>query len=112
MKERWLVLQAEDQEIDGGIWLAATIFDSLDDAKAFVRKIIKEEWAPRTDITTPDGVKNLADMPGYTYPQESVKWSKIYYDEDGMEAWYADRADNVYRKLVIRKAEGKGVRIC
>ena len=108
---RWLVLQAEDQDIDGGIWLAATTFDSIDDAKEFARKVIREEWAPRSVITTPDGVRNLADMPGYTHPPESVKWSKIHYSEDGMEAWYADRVEHIYRRLTICKVGKNGERI-
>lgn len=108
---KWLVLQSEDQEIDGGIWMAVTPFDSLDDAKAFVKKVIREEWAPRSVITTPDGVRNLADMPGYTYPPESVKWSMIHYSEDGMEAWYADRVEHIYRRLTICKVGKNGERI-
>ena len=111
VKEKWLVLQSEDQEIDGGICMAVTPFDSLDDAKAFARKVIGVEWAPNTDITTPEGVKNLADMPGYTYPPESVKWSKIHYSEDGMEAWYADRVEHQYMRLTICKVGKNGERI-
>ena len=108
----WLVIQAEDQESDGGIWTAVTEFTALDEAKKFAENVIRNEWAPLSTITTPDGVRNLADMPGYTYPPESVKWSKIHYSEDGMEAWYADRVENVYRKLSIVKAKKEGDRVC
>ncbi len=110
--EKWLVIQAEDQESDGGIWMAATEFDDLDEAKKFAEGVIRNEWDPYNTVTTPDGVRNLADMPGYTYPPESVKWSKIHYSEDRMEAWYADRVENVYRKLSIVKAGKKGDRAC
>lgn len=110
--DKWLVIQSEDQERDGGIWMAATEFDDLDEAKKFAEGVIRKEWDPYSTVTTPDGVRNLADMPGYTYPPESVKWSKIYYSEDRMEAWYADRVENVYRKLSIVKAGKKGERAC
>ena len=109
--DKWVVVQAESQDIDGGIWLASTGFDSLEDAKAFVKKVIKEEWAPKSDITTPDGVKNLADMPGYTYPPESVKWSMIHYSEEGTEAWYADRTENIYMRMTIFKVGKNGERV-
>lgn len=109
-EDKWVVVQAESQDIDGGVWLASTGFDSLEDAKAFVKKVIREEWAPRSVITTPDGVKNLADMPGYTYPPESVKWSMIHYSEDGTEAWYADRTENIYMRMTIMKIGKNGER--
>lgn len=110
--DKWLVLQAEDQERDGGIWMAVTQFDTLNEAKRFVESVIRNEWDPYfSTITTPDGVRKLADMPGYTYPPESVKWSKIHYSEDRMEAWYADRVENMYRKISIVKAKKEGDRV-
>ncbi len=110
--DKWLVMQAEDQEPYGGIWMAVTEFGTLDDAKRFAENIIRNEWDTISTITTPDGVRNLADMPGYTYPPESVKWSKIHYSEDRMEAWYADRVENMYVKLSIVKAKKEGDRVC
>lgn len=112
MTGKWLVIQAEDQKRCGGIWMAVTEFDDLDEAKKFAEGVIRDEWFPYSTVTTPDGVRNLADMPGYTYPTESVSWSKLHYSEDRMEAWYADRVDNVYRKISIMKASNKGVRVC
>lgn len=110
--EKWLVIQAEDQESDGGIWTSVTEFSDLDEAKKFVENVIRNEWGTLSIITTSDGVRNLADMPGYTYPIESVKWSKIHYSEDRMEAWYADRVENVYIKISIVKAKKEGDRVC
>lgn len=111
-EDKWLVIQAEDQESEGGIWMAVTEFTALDEAKKFAENVIRNEWAPLSIITTPDGVRNLADMPGYTYPPESVKWSMIHYSEDRMEAWYANRVENTYRKLSIVKAKKEGDRVC
>lgn len=110
--EKWLVIQAEDHESDCGIWMAVTEFGTLDEAKRFADGVIRNEWYPYSMITTPDGVMNLADMPGYTYPPESVKWSKLHYSEDRMEAWYADSVCDVYRKLSIVKARKEGERAC
>lgn len=108
---KWLVIQAEDAEGYGHLFIAVTRFDTLDEAKEHAANVIRNEWAPRTDITVPEGVRNLADMPGYTYPIESVKWSKIHYSEDRMEAWYADCAEGIFRKLSICKAGEKGIRV-
>lgn len=112
MTGKWLVIQAEDQKRCGGIWMAVTEFDEIDEAKKFAEGVIRNDWGPYNTVTTPDGVRNLADMPGYTYPPESVKWSKIYYSEDRMEAWYADRVENIYRKLSIVKAKKEGDWVC
>ena len=111
MTGKWLVIQSEDQESYGGIWTSVTEFNDLDEAKKFSENVIRNEWDPLSTITTPDGVRNLADMPGYTYPIESVKWSKIHYSEDGMKAWYADRVKNIYRQISIVKAKKEGDRI-
>ena len=108
---KWLVIQAEDQEHDGGIWMAVTEFGTLDEAKKFAEDVIRNEWYPISDIATPEGVRNLADMPGYTYPPESIKYSKVYYSEDRMEAWYADHEENVYRQLSIVKVKKEGERV-
>lgn len=110
--EKWLVVQAEDAEGYGHLFIGVTWFDTLDEAKEYAANVIRNEWAPLTDITVPEGVRNLADMPGYTYSIGSVKWSKIHYSEDRMEAWYADRAVGIFRKLSICKAGEKGVRVC
>ena len=111
MTDEWLVIQAEDSEGYGDLFIAVTRFDTLDEAKEYAASVIRNEWAPLTDISVPEGVRNLADMPGYTYPAESVKWSKINYYEDRMEAWYADRAEGIFRKLSICKAGEKGIRV-
>lgn len=109
--DKWLVIQAEDQDQYGGIWMAVAEFCTLDDAKKFVENVIRNEWYPMTDITTPDGVRNLADMPGYVYPQESIKWSRMYYSDDGMEAWCSDPPEGIYRKISICKKGNEGERV-
>lgn len=109
--DKWLVIQAEDQDRYGGIWMAVTEFCTVDDAKKFIENVIRNEWCPIMDITTPDGVRNLADMPGYVYPKESIKWSKIYYSDDGMEAWYSDPSEGTYRKISICKKGNEGERV-
>lgn len=111
MTDEWLVIQAEDAEGYGHLFIAVNRFDTLDKAKEHASNVIRNEWSPLTDISVPEGVRNLADMPGYTYPPESVKWSKIHYSEDRMEAWYADRAEGIFRKLSICKAGEKGIRV-
>jgi hypothetical protein len=92
--------------------MAATEFGNLDEAKKFAEDVIRNEWGTLSVIYTPDGVRNLADIPGYTYPPESVKWSKIHYSKDRMEAWYADEEENIHRKISILKAKKEGDRVC
>ena len=111
MTDEWLVMQAEDAVGDGHLFIAVTRFDTLDEAKEYAANVIRNEWAPISTIATPDGMRNLADVPGYTYPPESVKWSKIHYSEDRMEAWYADREEDIFKKLSICKAGEKGLRV-
>ena len=109
----WLVLQSERWEDDGGLWVAATPFFDLDDAKAFLKHVIDDEWGPMK-LEYPDGITRdvrLGDNPGYKYPESSsIKHSLVYFDDEGMEAW--DMIGATEKKVKIVKSRKEGERVC
>jgi len=113
MEANWLVLQAESSDEYGCLWMAATPFLKLEDAKAFLKKVVNEEWGPIV-LEFPDGSiveKGLGDMPGYKSPSSSsIKHSHVYFDEDGTEAW--DILGNVEKKIKIVQSTKEGERTC
>ena len=108
----WLVLQSERWEDDGGLWIAATPFFCLDEAKAFLKHVIDYEWGP-LKLEFPDGITRdvrLGDNPGYKYPDSSsIKHALVYFDDEGMEAWDMVMTEKKIKIVQIRK---EGERIC
>lgn len=103
---KWLVLQAETCEGEGGLWAAATEFSKRDDALEFVEHVIRDEWQAVVDCDT--NPKNLADNKGYCFPAKSIRWSQVYYSEDGDEAWVQfDGGGSRWIKVVQKKQEGE-----
>lgn len=110
-KEQWIVLEAETTDDEGGLWSAATLFDSLDDAKLYVDNVIRTEWC--TQVRMGDQMVLLADLKGYVYPEGCrIKHSGIYYSDDGTEAWVDPAADFMGHNIKICKVGEKGRRIC
>jgi hypothetical protein len=109
----YLVLQSETCDDDGELWAATTPFPSLDKAKAYLKKVINEEWGPMK-LEFPDGITmdvNLGDYPGYKYPSNgSIKHSLVFFDEDGDEAW--DILGYTKKKIKIVKIGKEGERTC
>ena len=111
MEANWIVLQGEADNADGGLWMSATPFADLDDAKKFVEQVVREEWGVRVPEQSEESVeeKNLADMKGY-WIGDSQKYSWAHYSEDGMEAWVRNPATldpNMKIKVVRLLEEGK-----
>ena len=93
--QKWAVIQSEVYSAEdgnaSGLCGGFTLFGTKDEAIAFIERVIRDEWT--TTITIPgDGdefhEELLADHKGYQSDESSVKWSDVYYSEDGDEAWY------------------------
>ena len=92
--QKWAVIQSEVYSAEdgcaSGLCGGFTLFCTKDEALAFVEHVIRDEWT--TTITIPsDGdefhEELLADHKGYQSDESSVKWSDVYYSEEGDEAW-------------------------
>lgn len=107
--KRWLVIQAETCEGDGGLWTAATAFSDFDEAVKFVEHVVRDEWQVVVDLDV--SPRPLADCRGYTYPEGPVKRSQVHYEDDGTVAWATlDSGGSMSIKVVEDKQ--KGERIC
>lgn len=112
--KKWAVLQSEVYPGQGhasGMWAGVTIFDSLNEAKAFIEEVIRTEWtttiAMPTD-TDPDYEEMLADHKGYQSDPESIKWSGCYYSADGTLAWH--EIDNTVKLIEAVELKPNGER--
>ena len=66
------------------------MFDSLDEAKQFIEHVVREEWTTTITMPTEDDEfheEMLADHKGYQSNPDSIKWSEVYYSEEGDMAW-------------------------
>ena len=109
--EQWAVMQAEVYPGEGcasGMWTGFTIFDTLEEAVARVEDIIRNEWTSTIGTDKDNKDIMLADHRGYCWPEGSVKWSEVYYAEDGTEAWQ-ELGDQV-KYIKVKKVEPKGER--
>ena len=92
------------------MWIAATPFFDLDDAKSYLKHVLNDEWG-RIDPTTGGASLWLGDNPGYKYPaSSSIKRALIYFDDEGMEAW--NRIGGAEKKVKIVKSRKEGERVC
>lgn len=113
-EQKWAVLQSEVYSAEcgfaSGLCGGFTLFSTKGEAIAFIEHVIRDEWT--TTITIPrDGdefhEELLADHKGYQSDKESIKWSDVYYSEDGDEAW-CQRDDTIWKiEAVPMKPMGK-----
>lgn len=92
---KWAVIQSEVYSAEdgnaSGICGGFTLFNTGDEALAFVEQVIRDEWTTTITIPTaedPFHEELLVDHKGYQSDENSVKWSDVYYSEDGDVAWY------------------------
>lgn len=114
MEANWLVLQSETSDEYGPQWIAATPFVSFDDAKAYLKHVLNDEWehVVLEANDDPNDIKEsrLGDHPGYKYPDSSsIKHSFVYFDPDGTEAWDMMRT---CKKIKIVQLNKEGERTC
>lgn len=112
-KEQWAVLQCETGYGDGNGDASAfcTLFDDKDVALKFINDVIRNEWSTTVTIPTEEDEfheEQLADHKGYCSPGDSIKWSDVYYAEDGSEAWY--QRDGIIKKIGLVEVKTKGER--
>ena len=107
---KWAVIQSEVYSAEdgnaSGICGGFTLLKTKEDALAFVEKVIRDEWTTTITIPTEEDQFHeelLADHKGYQSDEDSVKWSDVYYSEEGDMAWYQ-------RGEVIRKIEAVPLR--
>lgn len=114
---KWCVLQSEFQyesnERDR-LFGAVTVFDTKEEAIKFVEHVIRKEWY--TDISVRS--KETGEYDGETVPLANckgyhsdplIKYSEVYYSEDGMEAWVHDEGRCCYR-ICAKPMNEDGVR--
>lgn len=112
-KKQWVVLQSEIYPGEGrasGMWIGCTEFDSAEDAKRFIEDVIRSEWTTTITIPTDDDSfheEMLADHKGYQSDPESIKWSSVYYSEDGEMAWTEIDDQTKLIEMVEKKPKGE-----
>lgn len=93
--QKWAVIQSEVYSAEdgnaSGLCGGFTIFGTKEEAIAFIDHVIRDEWT--TTVTIPNEAdpfheELLADHKGYQSNWLSVKWSDVYYSEEGDEAWF------------------------
>lgn len=112
-KKKWAVLQCETGYGDGNGDASAfcTIFDDRDKALKYINDVIRNEWTTTVTIPTEEDEFHeelLADNKGYTYPSDGIKWSDVYYAEDGSEAWY--QRNGIVKKIGLTEVKPTGER--
>lgn len=116
--KQWAVLQSEvfpEEAPASRMWSGITIFDSLDEAIAFIEKIIRTEWTTTIYMPTdtdPDHEEMLADHKGYHSDPNSIKWSSCYYSKDGKLAWHEMDGNVKLIETVELKPKGERTTTC
>ena len=66
---------------------------------------IRYDWTTEVELTNEKGevwAVPLADLRGYQSDPQSVKWSEVYYSEDGKCAWVQHSTGTTYRAEVVK----------
>lgn len=91
---KWAVIQAEvyspEEGCASGICGGFSVFNTKEEAIEYIERVIRDEWTTTVTIPTDEDEfheEQLADHKGYQSDRSSVKWSDVYYSEEGDLAW-------------------------
>lgn len=118
-KQQWAVVQSEywpGEAPSRTLFGSFAIFDTKEEAVAFIEKVIREEWTTEVEMPTEEDEYHqepLADHRGYQSDEDSMKWSDVCYAEDGTEAWADGGASSTkYIKAVPMRPKGERTSTC
>lgn len=103
----WAVRQAyyyADESPMNAMLITESFFTDEESAIKELESIIRNEWTTEVERTNEMGERwavPLADLRGYQSDTQSMKWSDVYYSEDGRCAWVQHSTGTTYKAEVV-----------
>lgn len=103
----WAVRQAyyyADESPMNAMLITENFFTDEESAIKELESIIRNEWTTEVERTNEMGERwavPLADLRGYQSDTQSMKWSDVYYSEDGRCAWVQHSTGTTYKAEVV-----------
>lgn len=82
-----------------------SLFPDEESAVKELENIIRYDWTTEVERTNEKGevwAVPLADLRGYQSDPQSIKWSEVYYSEDGKCAWVQHSTGTTYKAEVVK----------
>ena len=103
----WAVRQAyyyADESPMNAMLVEEGFFPDEESAIKELEGIIRNDWTTEVERTNERGetwAVPLADLRGYQSDSRSIRWSEVYYSEDGKCAWVQHSTGTTYRAEVV-----------